>query len=30
MFEVDSDPATLDEQLTALMDAATYRKQVGE
>jgi glycine cleavage system H protein len=30
MFEVDSDPAMLDEQLTALMDAATYRKQVGE
>ena len=30
MFEIDTDPATLNQQLGALMDAAAYRRQVGE
>ena len=30
MFEIDTDPATVDQQLTALMDAAAYRQQIGE
>lgn len=30
MFEIDTNPATVDEQLTVLMDAATYRQQIGE
>lgn len=30
MFDVVTDPATLGEQLTALMDATAYRQLVGE
>lgn len=30
MFEIDTDPATLGQQLEALMDAAAYRHEVGE
>jgi glycine cleavage system H protein len=30
MFEIDADQATLGQQLAALMDATTYRHQVGD